>query len=66
MVTQEAGELPYPHLFTPWRIRNTTVANRIGFAPTCPVWVRSPYEGTFTEQAVAYYEERARGGSGSS
>jgi 2,4-dienoyl-CoA reductase-like NADH-dependent reductase (Old Yellow Enzyme family) len=54
----------YPHLFSPWDIRRTTVPNRVVFAPTCPVWVRSPYEGSFTEQAVAYYEERARGGVG--
>jgi len=55
---------PYPHLFSEWQIRNTTVANRVVFAPTCPTWVRSPYEGRFTEQAVAYYEERAKGGCG--
>ena len=34
------------------------------FAPVCPTWVRSPHEGVFTEQAVAYYEERARTGLG--
>jgi 2,4-dienoyl-CoA reductase-like NADH-dependent reductase (Old Yellow Enzyme family)/thioredoxin reductase len=55
---------PYPHLFSEWQIRSTTVANRVVFAPTCPTWVRSPYEGRFTEQAVAYYEERAKGGCG--
>ncbi len=54
----------YPHLFSEWTIRNTVVPNRVVFAPTCPVWVRSPYEGTFTDQAVAYYEERAKGGTG--
>jgi 2,4-dienoyl-CoA reductase-like NADH-dependent reductase (Old Yellow Enzyme family)/pyruvate/2-oxoglutarate dehydrogenase complex dihydrolipoamide dehydrogenase (E3) component len=54
----------YPNLFSPWTIRHTTIPNRVAFAPTCPVWVRSPYEGSFTEQAVAYYEERARGGTG--
>jgi hypothetical protein len=26
---------------------------------TCPTWVTSPYDGVFTDQAVAYYEERA-------
>lgn len=55
---------PYPRLFSEWQIRNTTIPNRVAFAPTCPVWVRSPYEGSFTDQAVAYYEERARGGVG--
>jgi 2,4-dienoyl-CoA reductase-like NADH-dependent reductase (Old Yellow Enzyme family)/thioredoxin reductase len=54
----------YPRLFSPWQIRNTTVPNRVAFAPTCPVWVRSPYEAAFTDQAVAYYEERAKGGTG--
>jgi 2,4-dienoyl-CoA reductase-like NADH-dependent reductase (Old Yellow Enzyme family)/thioredoxin reductase len=54
----------YPNLFSPWTIRNTRIANRVVFAPTCPVWVRSPYEGAFTDQAVAYYEERAKGGTG--
>jgi 2,4-dienoyl-CoA reductase-like NADH-dependent reductase (Old Yellow Enzyme family) len=54
----------YPHLFSAWRIRNTEIPNRIVFAPTCPTWVASPFEGRFTEQAVAYYEERARHGLG--
>jgi 2,4-dienoyl-CoA reductase-like NADH-dependent reductase (Old Yellow Enzyme family)/thioredoxin reductase len=56
--------VPYPHLFSEWQIRNTTVANRVVFAPTCPTWVANPYEGIFTDQAVAYYEERAKGGCG--
>jgi 2,4-dienoyl-CoA reductase-like NADH-dependent reductase (Old Yellow Enzyme family) len=56
--------VPYPHLFSEWQIRNTTLANRVVFAPTCPTWVANPYEGTFTDQAVAYYEERAKGGCG--
>ena len=55
---------PYPHLFSPLRIRHTTIPNRVMFAPVCPTWVRSPHEGVFTEQAVAYYEERARTGLG--
>src|ERR1700760_2813214 len=54
----------YPHLLSPWKIRGLELRNRAMFAPTCPVWVRSPYDGVFTEQAVAYYEERARGGVG--
>jgi 2,4-dienoyl-CoA reductase-like NADH-dependent reductase (Old Yellow Enzyme family)/thioredoxin reductase len=54
----------YPHLFSEWQIRNTTIANRVVFAPTCPTWVTNPYEGKFTDQAVAYYEERAKGGCG--
>jgi len=59
-----AGSPPYPLLFSEWQIRKTSVPNRIVFAPTCPTWVADPYEGVFTDQAVAYYEERARGGCG--
>jgi 2,4-dienoyl-CoA reductase-like NADH-dependent reductase (Old Yellow Enzyme family) len=55
---------PYTHLFSPLRIRHTTIPNRVMFAPVCPTWVRSPHEGVFTQQAVAYYEERARTGLG--
>src|SRR5713101_6473216 len=58
------GGAAYPRLFSPWQVRNTTVPNRIVFAPTCPTWVADPYEGVFTDQAVAYYEERAKGGCG--
>jgi 2,4-dienoyl-CoA reductase-like NADH-dependent reductase (Old Yellow Enzyme family)/pyruvate/2-oxoglutarate dehydrogenase complex dihydrolipoamide dehydrogenase (E3) component len=54
----------YRHLLSPLRIRNTTLPNRVVFAPVCPTWVRSPHEGVFTEQAVAYYEERAKTGLG--
>jgi 2,4-dienoyl-CoA reductase-like NADH-dependent reductase (Old Yellow Enzyme family)/thioredoxin reductase len=57
-------ETPYPNLLSEWQIRQTTLRNRVMFAPACPTWVRSPYEGRFTDQAVAYYEERARGGVG--
>jgi 2,4-dienoyl-CoA reductase-like NADH-dependent reductase (Old Yellow Enzyme family) len=55
---------PYPHLFAPWQIRHTQIANRVVFGPVCPTWVRSAHEGVFTEQAVAYYEERAKTGIG--
>jgi 2,4-dienoyl-CoA reductase-like NADH-dependent reductase (Old Yellow Enzyme family)/thioredoxin reductase len=54
----------YPRLFSEWQIRNTPVSNRIVFAPTCPTWVVDSYDGVFTDQAVAYYEERAKGGCG--
>jgi 2,4-dienoyl-CoA reductase-like NADH-dependent reductase (Old Yellow Enzyme family) len=55
---------PYPHLFAPWQVRDTQIANRVIFGPVCPTWVRSAHEGVFTEQAVAYYEERAKTGIG--
>src|SRR6516164_4383695 len=55
-------------LFRDMRQGETTVtdagAYRHLFAPLCPTWVRSPHEGIFTEQAVAYYEERAKTGLG--
>jgi 2,4-dienoyl-CoA reductase-like NADH-dependent reductase (Old Yellow Enzyme family) len=54
----------YPRLFSEWQIRSTTIRNRVVFAPTCPTWVADPYEGIFTDQAVAYYEERAKAGCG--
>jgi 2,4-dienoyl-CoA reductase-like NADH-dependent reductase (Old Yellow Enzyme family)/thioredoxin reductase len=55
---------PYPLLFSPWSIRHTEIANRVVFAPTCPTWVADPHEGIFSDQAVAYYEERAKAGCG--
>jgi 2,4-dienoyl-CoA reductase-like NADH-dependent reductase (Old Yellow Enzyme family) len=54
----------YPNLFSPWQLRHTPIANRVVFGPVCPTWVRNAHEGTFTDQAVAYYEERARTGLG--
>ena len=54
----------YSKLLSPLRIRRTTISNRVVFAPTCPTWVKDPHEGIFTDQAVAYYEERARSGLG--
>jgi len=63
-MAETAAHPTYPLLFSEWRIRSTPIANRVVFAPTCPTWVADPYEGVFTDQAVAYYEERARGGCG--
>ena len=54
----------YPHLFSPWQIRRTEIKNRVVFPPTCPSWVSDPWRGSFTEAAVAYYEERPKGGVG--
>src|SRR5262245_1070394 len=58
------GEQAYPRLFSEWRVRHATVGNRLVFAPPRPRWVADPYEGVFTDQAVAYFEERAKGGCG--
>jgi 2,4-dienoyl-CoA reductase-like NADH-dependent reductase (Old Yellow Enzyme family) len=54
----------YPHLFSEWKIRNTLIKNRVVFPPTCPSWVSDPWNAVFTDQAVAYYRERAAGGLG--
>jgi 2,4-dienoyl-CoA reductase-like NADH-dependent reductase (Old Yellow Enzyme family) len=54
----------YPHLFSEWQIRNTTIKNRVVFPPTCPTWVSDPWSGVFTDMATAYYAERAKGGVG--
>jgi 2,4-dienoyl-CoA reductase-like NADH-dependent reductase (Old Yellow Enzyme family) len=50
----------YPHLFSEWQIRNTTIKNRVVFPPTCPTWVSDPWSGVFTDMATAYYAERAK------
>lgn len=54
----------YPTLLSPWSIRGTEMRNRVVFPPTCPTWVDNPWSGRFTDQAVAYYRERAAGGVG--
>ena len=55
---------PYPLLFSEWQLRTTRIKNRVVFPPTCPSWVSDPWNGLFTDQAVAYYAERAKGGLG--
>src|SRR5919108_7883 len=55
---------PYPHLFSEWQIRNTTIKNRVVFPPTCPSFVSDPWDALFTDMATAYYRERAQGGVG--
>jgi 2,4-dienoyl-CoA reductase-like NADH-dependent reductase (Old Yellow Enzyme family) len=59
-----AGLKLYPRLFSPMRLRHTTIKNRIVFPPTCPSWVASPQKAELTDLATAYYEERASGGVG--
>jgi 2,4-dienoyl-CoA reductase-like NADH-dependent reductase (Old Yellow Enzyme family) len=54
----------YPRLLSEWRLRNTTLKNRVVFPPTCPSWVNNPQSASFIELATAYYEERASGGVG--
>ncbi len=54
----------YPRLFSEWKIRNTTIKNRVVFPPTCPSWVSDPWNGLFIDMATHYYRERAEGGVG--
>lgn len=51
------GDTLYPKLFSPWRLRNQEIKNRIVFPPTCATWTEG---GIFTDMATAYYEERAK------
>ena len=54
----------FKHLFTPLEIGSTVLKNRLGFAPNCPVTGGKQAEGTFDEDSVSYYGERAKGGQG--
>jgi len=54
----------YPRLFSEWKLRNTTIKNRVVFPPTCPSWVSDPWSGVFIDMATNYYAERAKGGVG--
>ena len=54
-------ELKYPHLFSPLRVGNVTLRNRIIGAPTG--YLHMDAEGLPTQAAVAYYELKARGGA---
>lgn len=54
------GKERYPHLFSPIRIGNIRLKNRIIGAPTSPSMITA--EGHFTPEMTAYLEEKARGG----
>lgn len=51
----------YPHLFSPIRIGNIRMKNRIIAAPTSPSMITT--EGHFTPEMIAYLEEKAMGGA---
>ena len=55
------GKEKYPHLFSPIRIRNIRLKNRISAAPTSPSMITT--EGHFTPEMTAYLEEKAKGGA---
>ncbi len=52
---------PYPHLFSPIRIGETTVKNRI-FMP--PISTNLADKGYVTDELIAHYAARAKGGVG--
>ena len=51
----------YPHLFEPIRVGDTLFRNRIFSSPTGSPDVT--LEGIFSEDVIAYYERKARGGA---
>lgn len=51
----------FPHLFSPIRIGNIRLKNRIIGAPTSPGMVTT--EGHFTPEMIAYMSEKANGGA---
>ncbi len=55
-------ELTFRKLFEPIQIGSLTVKNRIAMAPMATAFATQ--DGVFTEQAMAYYEARAKGGAG--
>jgi 2,4-dienoyl-CoA reductase-like NADH-dependent reductase (Old Yellow Enzyme family)/thioredoxin reductase len=54
--------MAYPHLFSEGRIGRVTLRNRTVLAPM--VTGMANYDGTPSEQLMAYYEERAKNGLG--
>ena len=52
----------FPHLFSPIRIGNIRMKNRIICAPTSPSMI--DLNGHFTPEMIAYLEEKAKGGAG--
>lgn len=51
----------FRHLFTPKKIRNTTIKNRFVFLPH---WAGVSHDGMPTKYTSNYYVERAKGGAG--
>ena len=52
----------FPSLFSPLRIGNIRLKNRIIAAPTSPSMITT--QGHFTPEMIAYLEEKAMGGAG--
>ena len=54
--------MKYEKLFTPIKIGNVEIKNRIAMAPMLMDF--GQFDGRTTEQLMNYYEERAKGGTG--
>lgn len=54
--------VPYPHLFQPIRLRNLDIPNRTVMAPMSTNL--AGLDGQVTPQQIAFYRERAEGGTG--
>ena len=61
MSSKHPGKDLYPHLFSPIRLGSLRLKNRIIAAPTSPSMITT--EGHFTQEMIAYLEEKARGGA---
>lgn len=55
------GKQLYPHLFSPLRLGNIKLKNRIICAPTSPSMITT--EGHMTPEMIAYLERKAMGGA---
>lgn len=60
-VCQYKGKKEYPHLFSPLRIGNIKLKNRIICAPTSPSMITT--DGHMTPEMIAYLERKAMGGA---
>src|ERR1700722_21024843 len=63
-VPERPGAQQYPRLFSEFRLRGMTIANRVVFAPSHSSWTRDRFSGVFGPEALPYYVERAKGGVG--
>lgn len=60
-IHQYKGKELYPHLFSPLRIGNVKLKNRIICAPTSPSMIT--LDGHMTPEMIAYLEKKAQGGA---
>ena len=54
--------MPYGHLFQPIQVGTIEVKNRVVMAPMCTHYAAP--DGSVPEHLIAYFEERAKGGTG--